>query len=193
MSDTSASVSPRGPQEHLRAEDPEKRRRKPPGNWWTTNCISEEVEIVSTHPQHIKPKESKSHNERKQLSKQKPSRSPGHATPKKAKMVLASKTPGGANVPLLKPKPLFAPKTIKHTLATFKDIFTSASATPTVVSSRHTGHNNRCEPAEVSAIEHVTFSPTDTHSVDAGELRSPQNSPPTHDSPQDSSCQPENT
>ncbi|XP_034998814.2 muscle M-line assembly protein unc-89 [Hippoglossus stenolepis] len=193
MSDTSASVSPRGPQEHLKAEDPEKRRRKPPGNWWTTNSMSEEVESVSTHPQHLKPKESKSHNERKQLSKQKPSRSPGLGTPKKGKRVVASKTPGGADVPLLKSKPMFAPKTVKRTLATFKDIF--ASETPTVVSSRHTGHNNRCEPAEVSVIERVTFSPTDidTHSVDAGEFRSPQNSPPTHDTPQDSSCQPENT
>ncbi|CAB1440319.1 unnamed protein product [Pleuronectes platessa] len=195
MSDTSASVSRRGPQEHLRAEDPDKRSRKPPGNWWTTNGMSEEVESVSTLPQQLKPKESKSLKERKQLSKQKPSRSSGLKTPKKGKSVVASKTPGGADVPLLNPKPMFAPKTIRRTLYTFKDIFTSASETPTVVSSRHTGHSNRCEPAEVSVIQHVTFTPTDkdTHSVDAGEFRSTENSPPTHDTPQDSSCQPENT
>ncbi|XP_062235839.1 uncharacterized protein si:ch211-161h7.4 [Platichthys flesus] len=195
MSDPSASVSPRGPQEHLRAEDPEKRNRKPPGNWWTTNGMSEEVENVSTNPQQLKPKESKSLKKRKKLSKQKTSRSPGLKTPKKGKMVVASKTPGGADVPLLQPKQMFAPKTIRRTLYTFKDIFTSASETPTVVSNRHTGHGNRCEPAEVSVVQHVTFTPTDkdTHSVDAGEFRSPENSPPTHDTPQDGSCQPENT
>ncbi|XP_060949863.1 claspin [Limanda limanda] len=245
MSDTSASVSPRRPQEHLRAEvpekrrrkppgdwwttdrvseevasvstyrqqftpkeskshkeskqlsiqEPEQRRRKPPGDWWTTDRVSEEVASVSTYRQQFTPKESKSHKESKQLSKQEPSRSPGLGTPIKGKMVVASKTPGTAEVPLLEPRPMFAPKNTRRTLATFKDIFTSVSETPTVVSSKHAVHNNRCEPAEVSVIHHVTFTPTDkdTNSVDAGEFRSPQNSPPTHDTPQDSSCQPENT
>ncbi|XP_019943435.2 nucleolar protein dao-5 isoform X1 [Paralichthys olivaceus] len=199
LSQNSVSVSPRGPQEHLRAADPEKRRRKPPSNWWTTNSMSEEMESGSSHPQQLKPKESKPPNERKKLSKQKPSRSPGLRTPKKGKVVVTSKTPGGADVPLMKPKPMFAPKTVKHSLATFKDIFTSVSETPTVVRSRDTGYNDRCgitaQPADVSVTERVTVSQTDkdTHSVDAVEFSSAQNSPPTNNSPQDSRCQPENT
>uniref|UniRef100_A0A8C9YXJ1 Mif2/CENP-C cupin domain-containing protein n=1 Tax=Sander lucioperca TaxID=283035 RepID=A0A8C9YXJ1_SANLU len=175
---TPEPVSPRGPREQLRSEESERRRRKPPGNWWAVDNRSEDVESISSQPQKLQPKPRK---ERKKLSKQNRSQL---GTPKNGKM--ASKPLGGSLVPLLKPKPLLTPKTVKRSLATFKDIFTTGTETPTVVSSKDAGRKNRrkvtAPPAEaVTATDCATFSKTatDIPSMDAGE------------SLQDSTCQSE--
>ncbi|TDG97321.1 hypothetical protein EPR50_G00224760 [Perca flavescens] len=177
---TPEPVSPRGPREPLWSEESERRRRKPPGNWWTVDNRSEDVESISLQPQKLEPKPRK---ERKKPSKQNRSRL---GTPKKGKMAVASKPLGGSLVPLLKQKPLLTPKTVKRSLATFRDIFTTGTETPTVVSSKDAGQKNRrkvsAPPAEaVTATDCATFSKTakDIPSMDAGE------------SLQDSMCQSE--
>ncbi|XP_044031705.1 uncharacterized protein si:ch211-161h7.4 isoform X2 [Siniperca chuatsi] len=167
MSVTPTPVSPRRPREQLRTAEPGKRRRKPPSNWWTVDGMSEVVESISSQPQQPKPKE------RKKRSKM--SRSPALGTPKKGNTAVSSKPLGGTPVPHLKVKPLSAPKTVKRSLATFKNIFTSVTETPTVVSSRAAGQN-------------ISKTNKDVLSMDAGE----SNSPPNHETPQDSKCQSEN-
>ncbi|GAA6214990.1 microtubule-associated protein 1B-like [Lates japonicus] len=183
-SSTPAPVTPRRPQEQLRAAELQ-RRRKPPGNWWMANGTSDDRESISSQPQQFNPKEPKPHKERK-----KHGRSPRLGTPKNGNMAVSSKPPGGAHVSPVKVKPLSTPKTIKRSLATFKDIFTSSAETPAVVSRKDTGRNNR---RNVAAS--VTPSKTDKAvlSMDAGEFRSTQNSPVDHDPPQDNKCQPEYT
>ncbi|XP_076577482.1 uncharacterized protein LOC143314387 isoform X2 [Chaetodon auriga] len=175
-SHNSAPVSPRGPQEQLMAAVPEKRRRNPPSNWWVADGMSQGVDTVSSQPHKQEPKPRK---ERKKRSKQ--NKSPGRGTP-------VSKPLGGAPVP----PPLTPPKTVKCSLATFKDIFTSATETPAVVSSRAAGQTNTCtviaRPAvDASVTDQTTHSQADDISTDAAEF----NSPPTHEHPQDHDSQPE--
>ncbi|XP_039983520.1 ankyrin repeat domain-containing protein 11 isoform X2 [Xiphias gladius] len=196
ISCTPAPGSPRRPWEQLSAAEPEKRRRKPPGNWWMVKGMCGDEESISSQRQQPNPKETKSCKEIKKQSKQ--SRSPRLGTPKNGNMAVSSKPLGGAHVPSLKLKPLSAPKTVKRSLATFKDIFTSATESLTVISSRDIGHNNRnnvtAGPAEqVTLTDCVTLSKTNKNilSTDAGEVRSTQNSPPHHDTPQDCKGQPE--
>ncbi len=103
-------------------------------------------------------------------------------------MAVSSKPLGGAPLTPLRVKPLSAPKTIKRSLATLNDIFTSVMETPTVVSSRDAGQNNRrnvaARPAEEVA---ATDSTAEKHilSMDASESN--------HETPQDSKRQSENT
>nr|XP_046227714.1 protein piccolo isoform X2 [Scatophagus argus] len=174
--------------EQLRAEEPEKRRRNPPSNWWMVNGTTEDMKSISSQDGQQEPKPRK---ERKKQFKQ--SRSPGLGTPKNGNMV-SSKPPEGAPVTPLKVKPLLAPKSVKRSLATFKDIFTSAIETPIVTSSREAGQNNRhkvteCPAVEVTVTDCTTTGKTDEDilSMDAGE----SNSLPNHEDPQDSKCQPE--
>lgn len=176
MSVTPVLVSPRGSQEQLMAAVPEKRRRNPPSNWWVADGMSQGVDTISSQPQKQQPKPRK---ERKKRSKQ--NKSPGRGTP-------VSKPLGGAPVP----PPLTPPMTVKCSLATFKDIFTSATETPAMVSSREAGQNNRCEvtarPAvDVSVTDQTTHSKADDISADAAE----SNSPPIHEPPQDHDSLPE--
>lgn len=89
-------------------------------------------------------------------------------------MAVSSKPLGGTSTPSLKLKLLSAPKTVKRSLATFKDIFTSATETETVRSNRDTSQNNRRNVTAHSAEEANVFL---------------QN----HDTPPDSKCQSENT
>ncbi|XP_070842572.1 nucleolar and coiled-body phosphoprotein 1 isoform X2 [Chaetodon trifascialis] len=157
-SHNSAPVSPRGSQEQLVAAVPEKRRRNPPSNWWVADGMSQGVDTISSQPQKQEPKPRK---ERKKRSKQ--NKSPGRGTP-------VSKPLGGAPVP----PPLTPPKTVKSSLATFKDIFTSATEIPAVVSSREAGRNNRCKvtarPAvDVSVTDQTTHGKADDISADAAE------------------------
>ncbi|XP_032359544.1 uncharacterized protein si:ch211-161h7.4 isoform X2 [Etheostoma spectabile] len=156
---TPAPVSPRGPREQLLSEESARRRRKPPGNWWAVDNRSEEVESISSPPQ--------------KLSKQNRSRL---GTPKNGNMAVTSKPLGGSLVPLLKPTPLLTPKTVKRSLATFKDIFTTVTETPTVVSSKDAGQKKRCKVTApraeaVTATDCATFNTTakDILSMDAGE------------------------
>lgn len=185
-----ALASPRGYREQLREAEPEKQRTKLPSNWWMVNGISEDVESISSHPQQ---QEFTPRKERKKPSKQ--IKSLGLGTPKNGNRALSSKPRGGAPVPPLKVKPLSAPKSVKRSLATFKDIFTSATETPTVVSSRKTGLNTRqkvtARPAvEVTVTDCTTYSEAeDIFSMDAGESNSPPNQEATQNSRR---CQSEN-
>lgn len=185
MSKTAAPVSPRGSMEQLGAAEPERRRRKPPGNWWMANGQAEDVKSISSQPQQQEPKPRK---ERRKQSKQ--SRSPGLGIPKNGNMALLSKPLAGAPVP----PPLSAPKTVKRSLATFKDIFSSATETPSSSSSRkagqHDGRKVSAHPAvEVTVTDCTTLSKNDEEilSMDAGDC----NSPPNHVALQDSKCQSE--
>ncbi|XP_074549862.1 uncharacterized protein LOC141807632 isoform X2 [Halichoeres trimaculatus] len=131
---TPAPASPRRPMEQLSAGE-SKRRRKPPGNWWIVGSpTAEEDENLSPPPQ---PKEPKLQKERKKQSR--PSKL---GTPKNGNVAVSSKPQGGAPIPPLSVKPLSAPKTVKRSLATFKDIFTSNTETPTLQSNRGTGRTN---------------------------------------------------
>ncbi|XP_071341242.1 neurofilament heavy polypeptide [Trachinotus anak] len=197
MQSTAGPVSPRRPLEQLSAAESEKRRRKPPGNWWSVNDMSEDVESISSQPQQLNPKKPKPLKDRKKPSKG--SRSPRLGTPKNGNVAVSSKPAGGAHEPLLKLKPLSAPKTVKRSLATFKEIFTSAAETPTVISNRDAGQNDRHKvnvhaAEEITVTDCATLSKTDKEilSMDAGEFRSSQNSSVNHDTAQDK-CQAENT
>ncbi|XP_036935233.1 muscle M-line assembly protein unc-89 [Acanthopagrus latus] len=180
-----APVSPRGQREQLRSVEPGKRRRRPTGNWWIVNGLSEDVDSVSLPPQQQGPKPRK---DRKKQAKQ--SRSPGLGTPINGNMVVSPKPQGGAPVPRLKVKPLSSPKTVKRSLAMFNDI--STSVTPTIVSSKETGQRKKCKvtahPAvEVTVTDYTTLGKKheDIVSMDAGESISPLN--------QDDHYQSENT
>ncbi|XP_049912997.1 titin isoform X1 [Epinephelus moara] len=177
LSITPAPVSPRRPREQFRAAESNRRRRKPPGNWWAVNDVSEDISS-QPEPQQQEPKPRK---ERKKQSKQ--SRSPRLGTPKNGNMAVSSKPPGGTPVPPLKPT------TVKRSLAMVKDIFTSAVETPTVISSRETVQKNKRHKASAYPAKDATLtdcatfnkSDRDIPSMDAGE----HNSPVNHEAPQD--------
>lgn len=143
--------------------------------------------MISSRPQQQEPKP---HKERRKKSKQ--SRIPRLGTPKNGNMALSPKPLGGAPLPHLKVEPLLTPKTVKRSLATFKDIFTSVAETPTVV--REAGQNNRrkviARPTSgVTATDHTKLTDGGILSMDDGE----SNSPPNPENPQNSKCQSENT
>ncbi|XP_053198843.1 uncharacterized protein DDB_G0286299-like [Scomber japonicus] len=163
-------ISPRRPSEQLGTTKHDKRSRKPPGQWWKADNMSEDVESVSSQPQQLNPKEPKPRRERKTLSKQ--SRSAQLGTPKKGNTEVLSKPPGGAPVVPLKPRR--APETVNH-MAIFKDIFTSATKSSAAINKKETGQNNRREvtacPADNSAADCAALSNTNKNIVrtDAGE------------------------
>lgn len=171
-SSPAAPVSPSRPSEQLGTPKREKRRRKPPGAWWTVDNTSENMESISSQSQQLNPKEPKPHKERK--TKQNKSRSPEPGTLKKGNSAVSSKPPGGAHVTPLKPRR--APETVKRTLATFKDLFTSATESTAVLNNSDAGQNNRRDvtvcPAEESATDGTTLSKTNKEilSIDAGEF-----------------------
>ncbi|KAM4533965.1 uncharacterized protein PAE49_022287 [Odontesthes bonariensis] len=188
-----APVSHRQHKEELREEEPAKRRRKPPGNWWTIDSVGDYWQSSSTQPQQPHPKEPKPRQERRKQSKQR--KSNGLDVSRKAIVLFPSKPPGGAPMPPL--KPLSAPKTVKRSLATFKDIFTSVTETPIVVDNRDAHQSNGCNvishPAEeVSAIDFPTCSRTDKD-VLGGDVGGCRGTQPNHSTPQDRGCQSDNT
>ncbi|XP_003968057.2 axoneme-associated protein mst101(2) isoform X1 [Takifugu rubripes] len=103
----------------------ERRRREPTGNWWMVKESSDDVESGSLQPQR---QEVKRRKERKKQPKR--IKSPGLKTPQNNSLPISPIPPEGAPTPHLRAKPASAPKTIKRSLATFKDIFTSTSETP---------------------------------------------------------------
>ncbi|KAK9527723.1 hypothetical protein VZT92_014259 [Zoarces viviparus] len=193
VSNETLSITP-APSEQLRAAEPERRRRrKPPGSWWKVDDLCEDVESISSQQPGPRPR-----TERKEVSKR--SRIPRLGTPTNGNMADSSKPRRRAPVSLLEVKPMSAPKTVKHSLATFKDIFTSVSETPAVVNRRERGQKLRRNVAarhaeEVTATVCTIFSENtdgDILGVEAVEPGSPQNSPPNNETPQDSTCQSEN-
>lgn len=167
MSSTPTRVSTKRNREQLREAEADKRRRKPPGSWWLVDGVSEQVEGSSSQPQqlHHKKPEPRKDSEKKQ------SRSLRLGTPKNGNVSVSSKPLGGTSTPTLKVKQVSAPKTVKRSLATFKDIFTSATETETVKSNKDSSQNNKQNVTAPSAEASVFL----------------QNTPP------DSKCQSENT
>lgn len=154
LSATPTPASPRATKEQLSsAARTDRRKRKPPGSWWMINGESADVDDAISSPQ-PQQQEAKPRKERKKQAK--PNRSPGLGAPKNGNVSVSPITTGGARP--LKVKPVMAPQTLKRTLATFKDIFTSATETPPAVSSREAGEDNRrkvsaCTPIEVTVTD----------------------------------------
>lgn len=153
--------------------------------------ILRDVENINSQPRQEEPKPRK---ERKKQSKQ--SRSAGLGTPKNGNVVDSFRPLGEAPVPSLKVKPLSPPKTVKRSLATFKNIFASAAETPTVVGSSEAGQNNRlkvtaCPAVEVTVTDYTAVGNTEEAilSMNAGE----SNDLPNQEGQQDSNFQSENT
>nr|XP_029135512.1 microtubule-associated protein futsch-like isoform X1 [Labrus bergylta] len=173
---TPAPTTPRRQREQLRTAESDKRRRKCPGNWWAVNGPTEEAENISSKPQ----QEPKPKKERKKKSKQ--SRGFKLGTPKNGNVAVSSKPPEGAAVPPLTGKLMSAPKTVKRSLATFKDIFDSAAETSTVESSRGAVQKN------TRKVRATDLSVPDESDKGILNVDSVEVSPPYHDTPQDDKC-----
>uniref|UniRef100_A0A1A7YS68 Uncharacterized protein n=1 Tax=Iconisemion striatum TaxID=60296 RepID=A0A1A7YS68_9TELE len=152
-------VAPKPAKDPLREAEPAKRRRKPPGSWWEVLPAddSEGVTTSSSQPQQLPPQEPKPQKEQKKKSKQR------KAAPKIVNR--SSEPPGGALVsPLKRLKPS---KTVKDSLAAFKDILTSGVQTPAPAASRDADQNNSrvvmpC-PAETFSVTPSTAAPDVGH------------------------------
>lgn len=142
------AATPKKSKEQPGPEEPGKRRRQPPGNWWRVEGSSDDVESGCTQPEWLNVKRSK---ERKKQPKQ--IKSLGMKTPKNGNVSISPIPPEGAPTPLLRAKPVSAPKTVKRSLATFKDIFTSTTETPAVRAHRKTVANNKHMVTSSPAVE----------------------------------------
>ncbi|KAM6908115.1 uncharacterized protein PEZ65_016426 [Lycodopsis pacificus] len=187
VSKETPSVTP-APSEQLRAAESERRRRrKLPRNGWKVDDLCEDVESVSSQQPGPRPR-----TERKEMSQRR-----RIGTPKNGNMAVSSKPQRRAPVSVLEVKPMSAPKTVKHSLAKFKELqssVTSVSETPAVVN-RHRRKVAARPAEEVIATVCTIFSENtdgDILGMEAVEPRSPQNRPPNNETPQDSSCQSEN-
>lgn len=167
---SSAPVSPRGSREQIQAAEPEKRRRKAPSNWWIVDGVSEDAEINSSQPRQQEPKRQK---ERKKPSKQ--NRSPRRGSPKNGNTAVSSKPQEGAPSTPQRAKAFSPQKSVKHSLATLKDIFTAATETPAAVSRRDAGLNNRQKvaerPVEEVASSDCSMTEKGILSIDAGQSK----------------------
>lgn len=179
----------RGTRGHLNPSEPEKRRRKTPGNWWKVDDASEHAEITSSQLQQLNLQRSKPRKEGRTQSKQ--SRSPALGSPKNGNMAIPPKPLGEARETPLKAKQFPAPKSVKRSLAMFNDIFTSAAESPLAPDRRETSQNNKRNISVVPAEDTVEVSAP--LSVDAAGSRSEQNHRSTHEDPQDSRRDSEST
>lgn len=141
---TPAVASPRRPKEQILAAEPEKRRRKPPINFWMVTAP--DVGQSSSLQQRLKP-----HKEKKGRFKK--IKSPGLGTPKSGNLAVSPRPPGGAPVSPLRMKPQSASKTVSRSMPTFKDIFTSVTETPAVINSREAAQNNTHGVTTYPAVE----------------------------------------
>lgn len=155
-------------------EEPESRRRRPPGNWWRVGGSSEDVENS-----YVKRREER----KKQLKQTEPK------TPHGFIVSISPIPPEEAPIPLLRAKPASAPKTVKRSLATFKDIFTSTTETPAVRGGRKKIVNNKhmvtSSPADEITVPECAAS---VISMNAGGSKSSSNQKP----PENSKNQPDN-
>lgn len=151
--------------------DSAKRRRRAPGEWWLVNNVAEDLENMSSKPQQLHPKWPEPKKERKKQSKQ--SKSPRLGLPKNGNTAISLKPLGGAPVPPLTAKSLITPKTVKRSLATFKDIFASVLESSTVDRRQTNKCNVRSRP-----FEEICVAGSNTHAAD----NSPDNQETTRDS-----------
>ncbi|XP_029935853.1 treacle protein isoform X2 [Myripristis murdjan] len=181
-----------------------KQRRKRISKRLEVNEISENVERLASQPQKLNPKNPKTQKLRGKQSKQ--LKSPALGIPKNGNVAVSPKPLGGAPEPLLKQRPLSAPKSVKRSLATFKDIFSSPTGNPTVTSSRGTCQRRRQEerpvqnshvmghpaedPAQVSVSDSVRLDKTDSVVVtmDASEPKKKRDRPLNPEILRDSKC-----
>ncbi|TNN88819.1 hypothetical protein EYF80_000696 [Liparis tanakae] len=186
-----APVSPRGREDQLSVSA--RRRRKPPGRWWQVEDMCEQVESIASQQQAPEPRK-----ERRKVSER--SRSPPLGTHKNSNTAVSSKPQGGAPASL-ELKPTSAPKTVKRSLATFKDIYTLVTETPVAVGTgREARQKNRrkvtARPAqEVTApVRRASSERTDGDILSMGDVDpgSPQDGASNHQTPPNSSCQSEN-
>lgn len=166
-----APVSQSRPKERLTEADSAKRRRRAPGDWWLVNNVAEDLENVSSKPQQLHPKRPEPKKERKKQSKQ--SKSPRLGVPKNGNTAVSLKPLGGAPVPPLTAKSPITPKTVKRSLATFRDIFASVIESSTVDRRRTNRCNVRSRPSE-----EICVAGSNTHAAD----NSPDNQETTRDS-----------
>lgn len=173
----SAAASLKKSRKQPRPEEPQKRRRRPTSNWWMVKGSPDDVESSSTQPQR---QEVRRRKERTKKPKQ--TKSPGLKTPKNNNVSISPIPPEGAPTPHLGAKPVSAPKTVKRSLATFKEIFTSAAETPAVrghgKATLNNGHMVRTSSAECAGEDDT---PT-VISMDAGDFKSPDNQEPPENS-----------
>uniref|UniRef100_A0A3Q3CUQ4 Titin-like n=1 Tax=Haplochromis burtoni TaxID=8153 RepID=A0A3Q3CUQ4_HAPBU len=166
-----APVSQSRPKERLTEADSAKRRRRAPGEWWLANNVAEDLENMSSKPQQLHPKRPKPKKERKKQSKQ--SKSPRLGVPKNGNTAVSLKPLGGAPVPPLTAKSLITPKTVKRSMATFKDLFASVIESSTVDRRQTNRCNVRSRPSE-----EICVAGSNTHAAD----NSPDNQETTRDS-----------
>lgn len=177
-----AATPKKSEEEQPGPEEPEKRRRRPPGNWWRAKVSSEDVESG-----YVK----RSEERKKQLKQMK------LKTPHDFNVSISPIPPEGDPTPLLRAKPVSAPKTVKRSLATFKDIFTSTTETPAVRGRRRTVLNNKhmvtSSPAEEITLSACAAGGEDVAaaviSMDAGDSKSTNTQKP----PENSKNQSDNT
>ncbi|XP_056155841.1 serine/arginine repetitive matrix protein 1 [Lampris incognitus] len=105
----------------------EKRRRRPPGNWWAANDRPTDAVIVSSHPPRHNPNYHKTREAGRKWSNSQ--KSFALETPKNDNVEVSAKPAEGAVLPL-KLKSVNTPKTVRRSVDTCKDIFTNATETP---------------------------------------------------------------
>ncbi|XP_012735640.3 muscle M-line assembly protein unc-89 isoform X1 [Fundulus heteroclitus] len=173
---TATSTAPvaqlRQPRKELRNAEPAKRRRKPPGEWWTVPTEAAGSEIISPSPRRSPTKELGPRRQRKQ-----PKRTEGNA---------ASQTPGGAPVILV--KPLSPQSTVKSSLAAFKDL-TSVAGTPAAAPSRDRHQCRRRNVTSRPAQETVDGGPVTCSRSDADGNAGGDGGERSQETPQDGRCQ----
>lgn len=139
------------------------------------------MESGSSQPQRLSVK--RSQTERKKQPKQ--IKSPGLETPKSGNVSISPIPPEGAPAPPLRAEPASAPKTVKRSLATFKDIFTSTTESPSARARRKSVPNHKHvvtsspAPEIPSGGEDVAAA---VISMDAGDLKSLNNQRPAENS-----------
>lgn len=126
-----AHTSPKRPPDYIKTPIPEKRRCKPPRNWWKVDEAPEYADSSSSPPRVPNPKNPKAY--RAERPQTKPRKSLSLEGPQNGNMAVSPK-PGGTKSPqpLLKQKSFSSPKSIRTSLATFTDILNSAIETPIV-------------------------------------------------------------
>lgn len=139
--------------------------------------------------QHQK-QEVKRHKERKKHLKQ--IKSPGLKTPQNDNVSISPIPAEGAPPPVLGAKPPSAPKTVKRSLATFKEIFTSATENSAVRGHRKAALNNKhmvtSRPAAEITVTECSAGGEDhaavaaVTSMEAGEPKSTNNQQPPESS-----------
>lgn len=177
-SSTPTAASPEKSQEQPGQEEREKRRRRPPGNWWKVEGSSNDVESGSSQPEWFKVKRSEERKKRRTQIK-----SSRLNTPQNGNVSISPIPPEGTPTPLLRAKPTLTPKSLKRSLATFKDIITSATETPAIRGCKETVLNNKRMVTSSPAVEiAVTECAATVISMDAGDSKSSSNQKPPENS-----------